>query len=162
MAPQKYIVQHLRMGSGSGFKKYARSAALPALALLLLPAGAAHTTFGLVVTFTENMIFEPGQSAIRAEALPALREITGFLRSYSGNKVLVKGYTDSSGTLRANIRLSGLRAVGVCKFFSDNGISPERLGYKGLGPADPVAPNDTEAWRARNRRVEVLVLRETV
>ena len=118
-----------------------------------------YTAEGLVLTFRESRIFRPGEIRIRQEAVPALGEITGLLKAYPGNKVLVRGYTDSSGRLQNNIALSGQRAAGVCRFLEENGIAAGRLQYTGMGPSRPVASNATEAGRARNRRVEIVVLK---
>jgi outer membrane protein OmpA-like peptidoglycan-associated protein len=118
-----------------------------------------YTAEGLVVSIQEGMIFKPGQARILAEAIPALREITAFLKANSGNGVVVRGYTDSSGSLGRNMLLSRERAGRVYEYLVGSGIDPGRLTYEGLGPARPVAPNTTENGRARNRRVEVVVLK---
>lgn len=120
-----------------------------------------YTEEGLVVSIAEGMIFEPGQSRIQDAALPALREIFRFLQSYPGNRITIRGYTDSSGSLERNLLLSRERAACVCRYFIHAGISPGRLTYKGLGPAEPVADNMTETGRSKNRRVEVIILKTT-
>jgi len=121
-----------------------------------------YTSEGLVVGISESMLFKPGQVRILDEALPALREIALFLSSYAKNKAAVRGYTDSTGSLERNLFLSGERAAGVRQYLIKAGIDPRRLTYVGMGPAKPVAPNTTEAGRARNRRVEVVVLNTTI
>jgi outer membrane protein OmpA-like peptidoglycan-associated protein len=118
-----------------------------------------YTPEGLAVTFPESVIFKPGESRIKAEGLPALQELSEFLKGASRNKILVRGHSDDSGSLRLNLALSGERAARVCRFLSENGIEVGRMSYTGLGPSKPVASNKTETGRARNRRVEVLVLR---
>lgn len=118
-----------------------------------------YTAEGLVLTFKESMIFRPGEAGIKEEALPALDEIAGLLKAYPENRVLVRGYTDALGTLRNNMALSGLRAAGICRYLEASGIMAGRLASKGMGPARPLASNATEAGRARNRRVEVVVLK---
>ncbi|MBI4060876.1 MAG: OmpA family protein [Elusimicrobia bacterium] len=118
-----------------------------------------YTVEGLVVRIPEIMFFDLGQSRIRGEALPALRSIIAFLKSSPGNKVDIRGYTDSSGSLNGNMVLSRERAQAVLLFLSENGVDPERLTYKGLGPRQPIASNATEEGRAKNRRVEVVVLK---
>lgn len=118
-----------------------------------------YTAEGLTVTLPESAVFRPGDSRLKDEALPALRELAAFLSGAPRNRVLVRGHSDSSGSLRLNLALSGERAARVCRFLSDNGVDAGRLTYDGAGPARPVAPNDTEAGRARNRRVEIIVLK---
>lgn len=121
-----------------------------------------YTSEGLSVTFAEGMLFLPGESRIKEEALPSLREISRLLKAYPGNKVLVRGHSDSSGPLRLNLALSSERAARVCAFLADSGIPAGRLEYLGAGPSAPLASNDTEEGRARNRRVEVVVLKNVI
>lgn len=118
-----------------------------------------YTAEGLVVRVQEKTIFKPGEASILAEAVPALREIAVFLKTCSRNGVIVRGYTDSSGSLGRNLLLSRERAARVYDYLVEAGIDPKRLAYEGRGPALPVASNATEAGRARNRRVEVVVLK---
>ncbi|HNW43302.1 MAG TPA: OmpA family protein [Elusimicrobiales bacterium] len=118
-----------------------------------------YTPEGLVIGIQEKMIFNPGEVRILEEAIPALREISAFLKTYSRNGVIIRGYTDSSGTAGRNLALSRARAERVYAYLAASGIAPQRLAYEGLGSASPVAPNQTEAGRARNRRVEVVVLK---
>lgn len=118
-----------------------------------------YTPEGLMLTFRESMIFLPGETRIMPAAVPALREIAGFLKAYPRNRVQVRGHTDSSGSLQRNALLSGQRAAGLCRYLGENGIAAERLEYNGMGSARPVASNATEAGRARNRRVEVIILK---
>jgi len=117
---------------------------------------------GLVVSIAEAMIFKPGESDIQPGAVPALGEISLFLKSYSANRVAIKGYTDSSGPMQLNLALSRRRAAVVCRYLLASGIAADRLTYKGLGPGNPVADNATPDGRARNRRVEVVVLKTTI
>jgi len=69
----------------------------------------------------------------------------------------IEGYTDSTGSADLNMRLSMDRARSVYEFLMSQGITSGRMKYQGFGPENPVAPNDTEANRARNRRVEVVL-----
>ena len=118
-----------------------------------------YTSEGLVVRIPEIAVFNAGQSLVRAEALPALRAIADFLKSSPDNKVDVRGYTDTSGSLDGNMSLSQERALAVMRFLAGNDIDPQRLTYKGLGAEKPIASNSTAAGRAKNRRVEVVVLK---
>jgi outer membrane protein OmpA-like peptidoglycan-associated protein len=121
-----------------------------------------YTDEGLVVGIAEGMIFRPGQTAILDGSLPALREIARFLVSYSKNRVIIRGYTDSSGSSERNVFLSRERAAVVRQYLVNAGIDPGRLTYEGRGSSKPVASNATEAGRSRNRRVEVVVSKTTL
>ena len=73
-------------------------------------------------------------------------------------RVRVEGYTDSSGTRAANLRLSQARAEAVTEYLAQKGIPRSRLEAKGYGDARPIAPNLTAHGRELNRRVEIVVL----
>lgn len=121
-----------------------------------------YTDEGLVIRIPEILIFGVGKYKIRENILPALKEVVAFLKSHPRNKVVVRGHTDSTGQLGLNMTLSRRRAYSVYRYFIDNGIKPNRLTYQGLGPNQPIASNLTKAGRAKNRRVEVVVLRTTI
>jgi chemotaxis protein MotB len=78
--------------------------------------------------------------------------------------VLVGGHTDTvpivGGRLRTNWELSAARAFSVIEFFAGQGLAPERFLARGYGEYRPVAPNDTEQGRRRNRRIEIRLVRE--
>ncbi len=121
-----------------------------------------YTSEGLVVRIQEKVIFRPGGARILDGALPALKEISKFLKTYYKNEVSVRGFTDSTGSPGRNLSLSYERAERVYSFLVGAGIDPRRLVYEGMGPARPIASNETEAGRAKNRRVEVVVLKTKV
>lgn len=118
-----------------------------------------YTEEGLVITLDEKLIFRPGSSEIQPGALPALEETRKFLAAHPANKVNVRGYTDASGAAEANLKLSRERAQKVYRYFVGGGIPEERIAYFGLGAAQPVASNGTPEGRAKNRRVDVVMLK---
>jgi OOP family OmpA-OmpF porin len=69
-------------------------------------------------------------------------------------KVYVVGHTDNVGSLDSNLKLSSARAASVVKALVTRGIAAARLQSAGVGPYSPVASNDTDAGKAKNRRVE--------
>jgi OmpA-OmpF porin, OOP family len=73
-------------------------------------------------------------------------------------KIQVTGHTDSIGAKDANLQLSEQRAHAVVKFLSQRGVAAARIEAAGYGDTRPIAPNDTEANRAKNRRIEFRVL----
>lgn len=121
-----------------------------------------YTAEGLVVNIQEKMIFRPGGARILDEALPALKEISKFLKTYYKNGVSVRGFTDSTGSTGRNLTLSYERAERVYSYLVGAGIDPRRLAFEGMGPARPVASNSTADGRAMNRRVELVVLKTKV
>jgi outer membrane protein OmpA-like peptidoglycan-associated protein len=73
-------------------------------------------------------------------------------------KILISGYTDNVGKPADNLILSKGRAVAVVNYLLNKGIRNERLSFKGLGEANPIADNKTEEGRALNRRTELSVV----
>jgi outer membrane protein OmpA-like peptidoglycan-associated protein len=71
----------------------------------------------------------------------------------------VISHTDNTGSTRDNDRVSDLRARSVVKWFVDRGIKAKRLRPVGMGDREPIVPNDTEAGRAKNRRIELRIRR---
>jgi outer membrane protein OmpA-like peptidoglycan-associated protein len=71
-------------------------------------------------------------------------------------KVYVVGHTDSAGSLESNLKLSADRAASVIKAIAARGIAAARLKSAGVGPYSPVAANDSDGGRAKNRRVELV------
>jgi OOP family OmpA-OmpF porin len=102
--------------------------------------------------------FAPGRAAILADSYPLLDEVVDAVVRFGIKRVRVEGYTDSSGTRTANLRLSQARAEAVTEYLERKGLSPKRLEAKGYGDARPIAPNLTARGRELNRRVEIVVL----
>jgi OmpA-OmpF porin, OOP family len=102
--------------------------------------------------------FAPGRAAILADSYPLLDEVVDAVVRFGIKRVRVEGYTDSSGTRAANLRLSQARAEAVTDYLAQKGIQRSRLEAKGYGDARPIAPNLTAHGRELNRRVEIVVL----
>ncbi len=120
------------------------------------------TLEGLIVSMNEMLVFEPGQFKIQKEALPDLKKIVRFLRAYPKNKVVVRGHTDSIGSVKNNLILSRKRAFYIYQYLVRNGTNPRQLTYEGLGFDSPIASNATKEGRAKNRRVDIVVLKNTI
>jgi len=101
-----------------------------------------------------NILFDFDKADIKPESYPILDEVTEYLKSNPDLKMEAQGHTDSKGTAEYNLKLSDRRAASVKKYLVDKGIEADRLETKGYGLTKPIAPNDTEENRARNRRVE--------
>lgn len=114
------------------------------------------TEFGHVPV--QGLIFETGGAALSEGSAPALKALARFLNSNPELAVLIVGHSDNQGSLDTNIALSKLRADAVRTALIDRGVAAGRLEAHGAGFLAPITANTTEAGRARNRRVE-LVLR---
>jgi OmpA-OmpF porin, OOP family len=105
----------------------------------------------------EGIYFDTGKSELKPESEKAIAEIAKLLKSDAALKVYVVGHTDNVGGLENNLRLSQDRAQAVVQALVRNqGIEATRLKSFGNGPYAPVASNDGEEGRAKNRRVELV------
>lgn len=113
----------------------------------------AHVTLRL----SEDVFFEQGSSAITDRGTRRVAEVASLLRQSPDAIIHVKGYTSSEGPDEYNMRLSENRARVVANQLVANGVDPARITALGMGESNPIASNQTEAGRAKNRRVEIEV-----
>lgn len=104
----------------------------------------------------EGIYFDTGKASLKPESKQAIGEIVKLLKADSGLKVFVVGHTDNAGALEGNMKLSQERAQSVVKEIAAGGVEAARLKPYGNGPYAPVASNDNEEGRAKNRRVELV------
>ncbi len=105
-----------------------------------------------------GIFFDTDKALIKPESAPTLVEMAKFLKANMATKVFVVGHTDNQGALDHNQKLSRDRAAAVVNALAANhGVARERLTPDGVGPLAPVAANDAEAGRAKNRRVEMVL-----
>jgi OmpA-OmpF porin, OOP family len=101
--------------------------------------------------------FDTGKSTIKPESAQSIGEIAKLLKADPSLKIYVVGHTDNVGDVDGNIKLSQDRAEAVLQaLVRDQGIAAARLRAYGCGQFSPVASNDTEEGRAKNRRVELV------
>jgi OmpA-OmpF porin, OOP family len=105
----------------------------------------------------DRLRFDTDAATLRPESAEQLRNIADILKAYPTVNVKVGGYTDDSGDAAANERLSEERAQAVRRQLVELGVSPDRVAAEGYGASHPVADNSTEAGRAANRRISMLV-----
>jgi len=119
-------------------------------------AETSETARGVIVSLS-GILFDVGKATLKPASQLTVAKLAGILMVFSGMNLSIEGFTDSTGSADLNMRLSTDRARAVYEFLMAQGISNSRMKYQGFGPENPVAPNDTEANRARNRRVEVVL-----
>ncbi len=112
---------------------------------------------GIQVTFESGLLYDFDSDVVKAESKANLRELVKSLDKYPDSDLLILGHTDSVGTAEYNKRLSVDRADAAAEYLISQGVRRSRVGTGGLGEEEPVAPNDTEAGRSRNRRVEIAI-----
>lgn len=104
-----------------------------------------------------GILFDVDAATLKAESNAQIAEIGELLKRDAGLKLLVVGHTDNTGSVAHNMDLSQRRAQAVvAELVGKYGIAAERLEAQGLGSAAPVASNDTDEGRAKNRRVELV------
>jgi len=112
---------------------------------------------GIQVTFASGLLFDFDSDDVRAEAASNLRNLAASLDKYPGSELLIVGHTDNVGTDSYNLGLSERRADAAATYLAAQGVSRSRIASRGLGETEPVEPNDSEAGRSKNRRVEVAI-----
>lgn len=121
-------------------------------------AGAAVNAMGCaprVGIVLEGVVFSTGSNELTADARQRLDRVAATLAQQDQLKAEVAGYTDSRGNAEANRRLSQRRAEAVMAYLVEKGIAADRLSARGYGQDNPIASNNNEAGRQRNRRVEL-------
>jgi outer membrane protein OmpA-like peptidoglycan-associated protein len=104
-----------------------------------------------------GIFFDTGKAEVKAESAAALDEVAKLLAADPALKLWVVGHTDWVGRVEDNMALSQARAEAVVKALAaTRGVAPARLRAFGVGPLAPVASNESEDGRARNRRVELV------
>jgi outer membrane protein OmpA-like peptidoglycan-associated protein len=114
------------------------------------------TDRGLVLTLGD-VLFTTGRADLKAGATTNLDRLVAFLVEYSNRSAEIEGHTDNVGSEDYNQGLSQRRADSVKTYLTQQGIGSERLRASGKGEYQPIADNDSESGRQRNRRVEVII-----
>jgi outer membrane protein OmpA-like peptidoglycan-associated protein len=114
------------------------------------------TARGLIVNMPD-VLFDTGKADLKSSARERLAKVAGILIAYPDIRVEIDGYTDSTGSLEFNERLSQQRAESVRSYLASQGVNSGSITTQGFGPSQPIASNDTAAGRQQNRRVELVV-----
>ena len=106
----------------------------------------------------KNIFFETGSSKLLKESFAELNTLIVLLMENPGLRVEIGGHTDNVGNAEYNMTLSQQRADAVKNYLVEKGIAANRLVSKGYGFSNPIADNDTEQNRAKNRRTEIKII----
>jgi len=105
-----------------------------------------------------NIEFDTAKWDIKPKYDDELKQVADFMKGHPETKLEIQGHTDNVGTEASNMKLSQERADSVKAYLADKfGIAGDRLRAVGYGPKKPIASNDTEEGRQKNRRVEAVV-----
>ncbi len=107
----------------------------------------------------ENIFFDVDKYDLQEKSLTELRKILRFLQENPGVRVEISGHTDNTGSASYNVQLSEKRAAAVNSYLVSQGISAGRLIPKGYGSQQPIADNDSEEGRQKNRRIEFKIIK---
>lgn len=129
-------------------------------------AGSAHVTVDektIKITLNPTAFFAIGSATISKSTEYALDDIMEPIRAFP-NDIIIEGHTDNvpvrGGAFRSNWELSVARAVSVINFFTSRGLYSRQMIAGGYGEYHPAYPNDSEENRAKNRRIEITILRQ--
>ncbi len=111
----------------------------------------------ILVTFPNQIGFEFGSADLTPGAARLIEYLADILREYRATLIVISGHTDDVGDPDVNLKLSQARARSVAEHLAGLGVAYRRLMIKGFGSTQPVADNSTEAGRASNRRVELIL-----
>lgn len=120
-----------------------------------IETGTKHKTYTL-----ENVFFDTGKATLRNESYKALNVLVEAMKVKPALVIEIGGHTDDVGTPESNMALSQGRADAVKAYLVKNGISATRVLSKGYGQTHPVASNESESGRQKNRRTEVKIIKE--
>lgn len=110
------------------------------------------------VIFSYGVLFETSSDKLKDEIKPAFQRFAGVLNKFDKTKVLITGHTDNTGTPDYNRELSEKRAASAKSLLGSYQVSDDRMFTWGMGERAPITSNDNEEGRARNRRVEFVIL----
>ncbi len=123
----------------------------------------ANQVRGIQVTFRDVVLFGTGQATLKPQAKQILNGLVPFIQKVN-NPVVVEGYTDNqpihTAQYPSNWELSASRAINVVEYLSSQHVSPARLSGVGYGQYHPIVPNNSPANRQKNRRVNIVIMRD--
>lgn len=113
---------------------------------------------GIQLTFDSGILFGFDKFDLNSSSKESITKLSKILNEYPDTRLTIQGHTDSKGDDNYNRQLSAQRADAVRDYLIANGVKGGRLNTVAYGESEPIASNDTEAGRAKNRRVEVIIL----
>ncbi len=111
------------------------------------------------LTMASGILFDFNKYNLKPKARTVLDSVIDFLKTYKYTQLIVEGHTDNVGSEGYNLELSKKRANSVAKYLVRKGIPKTKIKTVGYGESKPRYPNDTELNRAKNRRVEIKVIK---
>lgn len=113
---------------------------------------------GIIVKFDEGILFDFNKTDLKQAARTNVAKLVETLNKEPDTEVLIIGHTDNVGSLDVNQRISLARANSVKNYAVSQGLQGARVKTEGKNFSEPISSNDTEAGRAENRRVEIVIV----
>lgn len=127
---------------------------------VLKDLNATETEEEIKIQLPSEVLFDFDKSQLRTEAESTLSKVLQVIHEYPECTILIEGHTDSKGSDVYNQTLSEKRAQSVKAWFLSSGINESKISTKGYGESKPVASNDTDEGRQKNRRVEITIQKQ--
>jgi outer membrane protein OmpA-like peptidoglycan-associated protein len=108
----------------------------------------------------KNIFYESGSKELNSSSEVELDKLVELMKENPTLRIQINGHTDAVGKAADNLSLSNGRAQAVVDYLAKKGVQPARLSFKGFGSTLPIADNNTEEGRAKNRRTELKVTSE--
>ena len=119
----------------------------------------------LTVNMVDKVLFDSGSAVIKRNGKKVLNRVAEILKPIEDQQIKVEGHTDNvpigtglAGKFPSNWELSTARATTVVRYLQEQGVNPGILGAEGYAEFQPVAPNDTDEGKAKNRRIEIVLV----
>lgn len=113
---------------------------------------------GIIVKFDSGILFDFGKASLSANAKTNIDNLAASLNNYPNTDIMIIGHTDDVGSDSFNMNLSDQRAGSVRVYAINQGVDADRLKTVGKGESEPIVVNDTDANKALNRRVEIVIV----
>jgi len=161
----KAELDELRQQHADAAKRLAAFKALGEKLKKMIDAGKLEVTTRrgrMIVKLPAEVLFSSGSAQLSPEGQGPLKELAAVLKQFPDRRFMVAGHTDNvpigPSTYKSNWELSTARAVTVTEFLASVGVNPGRLAAAGYSEYDPIRSNASEAGRAENRRIEIVLL----
>lgn len=119
----------------------------------------------LTVNLVEAILFDSGKAEVKQQGLPVLQKVVDILKPVKDKAIRIEGHTDNVQIIGAlakkyptNWELSAARAINVARYLQQQGLDPSSLSAAAYGEFKPVAENSTDEGRAKNRRIEIVLV----
>lgn len=113
---------------------------------------------GIIVKFDSGILFDFDKSDLKPQAKENIRKLVQSMNDNPDTDILVVGHTDNVGRAAYNQGLSERRAASVKSYATAQGLNASRIKTEGMGADEPISSNETDAGRAENRRVEIVIV----